>query len=68
MFQLRKYLCGKIVAFLYVFSVFLLRKISPGKSYQNHFKFTTWIHCIIPIYMFVITIIFYLFSAFWGVF
>ena len=29
-------------AFLYVFSVFLLRKILPGKSYQNHFKFTTW--------------------------
>ena len=33
------------------FSIILLRKISPGKSYQNQFKFTTWIHCIIPIYM-----------------
>ena len=46
------------------FSVFLLRKISPGKSFQNHFKFTTWIHYIIPIYMFVITS-WYILLFFW---
>ena len=63
------YIFNNFLHFLYVFSVFLLRKISPGKSYQNHFKFTTWIHCIISIYMFVITSWYnHYFSAFLGVF
>ena len=54
MFQLY-YIFNYFMHFSMFFSIILLRKISPGKSYQNHFKFTTWIHCIIPIYMFLIT-------------
>ena len=58
-----------IIFFIFgVLSLFLLRKIWPGKmfkflikscflwnSHQNLFKFATWIHCIILISMLVFT-------------
>ena len=71
-----------IIFFIFcVLSLFLLRKIWPGKmlkflikscflwsSHQNLFKFATWIHCIILISMLVFTswYIFIIFFIFWS--
>ena len=55
---LEKYGLGKVIRFV-------IKSRLPWSSHQNIFKFDAWIHCIITIYMWVITCLYILlFSAF----